>query len=94
MEIEALTAWALLGSYDWDSLLTIDAGRYEAGVFEIRGDRVAETPLTTLIRQIALDGSPSPEMSDAAGWWTRLDRLEHPPHTLRSAVRPTKRDAA
>ena len=36
-DVRAVTAWALLGSYDWDSLVTRDAGHYEPGAFDVRG---------------------------------------------------------
>jgi hypothetical protein len=34
--VRAVTAWALLGSYDWDSLLTRRRGNYEPGAFDVR----------------------------------------------------------
>jgi dTDP-4-dehydrorhamnose reductase len=37
----AVTAWSLLGAYDWSSLLTREEGAYEAGVFDLRAPRVA-----------------------------------------------------
>ena len=37
-DVRAVTAWALLGSWDWDSLLTRgDADHYETGAFDVRG---------------------------------------------------------
>ena len=35
-DVRAVTAWALLGSYDWDSLLTRRRGHYETGAFDVR----------------------------------------------------------
>ena len=35
IDIRAVTIWALLGSVDWDSLLTRKDGHYESGVFDI-----------------------------------------------------------
>ncbi|HEX8337492.1 MAG TPA: hypothetical protein VF621_12230, partial [Pyrinomonadaceae bacterium] len=34
--VVAVTAWSLFGSFDWDSLVTRDAGRYEPGAFDVR----------------------------------------------------------
>ena len=39
VDVRAVTAWSLLGSYGWDTLLTAD-GRYEPGVHDV-GDRNA-----------------------------------------------------
>ena len=37
VDVRAVTAWALLGSFDWDSLLTRREGHYEPGAFDVRG---------------------------------------------------------
>ncbi|HZH65055.1 MAG TPA: family 1 glycosylhydrolase, partial [Flavisolibacter sp.] len=37
IQIEAVTAWAMLGSYGWNKLLTEPGGEYEPGVFDVRG---------------------------------------------------------
>ncbi len=36
VEVVAVTAWSLLGAYDWDSLLTCWSGHYEPGIFDVR----------------------------------------------------------
>ena len=36
-DVRAVTAWALLGSFDWNSLLTKEGGNYEPGAFDVRG---------------------------------------------------------
>src|SRR5919205_951999 len=36
VDVRAVTAWAVFGSFDWDSLVTRDAGRYEPGAFDVR----------------------------------------------------------
>ena len=36
-DVRAITAWALFGSHNWDSLVTRDDGRYEPGAFDVRG---------------------------------------------------------
>lgn len=77
----AVTAWALLGSFDWDSLLTRADGRYEPGVFDVSCGAPQRTPLAGAVRALAQDG----ELTDgpgaahpiaAQGWWradTRFD---------------------
>ena len=37
VDVRAVTAWALLGSFDWPSLLTRKEGLYEPGCFDVRG---------------------------------------------------------
>ena len=36
IDMRAVTAWAVLGSYDWDSLMTRPQGSYECGAFDVR----------------------------------------------------------
>jgi dTDP-4-dehydrorhamnose reductase len=36
IDVRAVTAWAAFGAFDWNSLLTCDAGCYEPGVFDLR----------------------------------------------------------
>ncbi len=40
-DVVAVTPWALLGSYDWDSLVTEARGHYESGAFDVRARRAA-----------------------------------------------------
>lgn len=74
-DIEAVTVWALLGSHDWDSLLTRWAGAYEAGVFDISSGVPAETPLAALVRDLASGRRPQ---ADETGWWEIDERLQYP----------------
>jgi dTDP-4-dehydrorhamnose reductase len=69
MVIEALTVWSLLGSHDWDSLLTREAGHYESGVFDIRGVVPRETALAPMVRSLAAGQRPDHPVLDVAGWW-------------------------
>lgn len=39
IDVEAVTAWAMLGSYGWNRLLTQPEGEYEPGVFDMRGGK-------------------------------------------------------
>lgn len=36
VDVRAVTAWSLLGAYDWNTLLTQVEGHYEPGVFDLR----------------------------------------------------------
>jgi dTDP-4-dehydrorhamnose reductase len=76
-EVEAVTAWALLGSYDWDSLVTCDAGHYEPGVYDIRSTPPRRTALGSVIAELASGREPQHPVLDMHGWWHRPDRLVH-----------------
>ncbi len=76
VDVRAVTAWALLGSYDWCTLVTRNAGIYEPGVFDVRSGRLMATPLTRAVRQITRTG----ELAwDRRGWWTQSDRFTFDP---------------
>jgi dTDP-4-dehydrorhamnose reductase len=78
IDARAVTAWALFGACDWNSLVTRDTGHYEAGAFDVRGPAPRETVVGRFIRgerTAALDGP---------GWWRRESRFLFPPvETLR-----------
>lgn len=79
VDVRAVTVWALLGSFDWDSLLTRDAGRYEAGAFDLRAPAPRPTALAEMARRLATGaGEPHPVL-DVPGWWRRPERLHYPP---------------
>ncbi len=78
VEVQAVTAWALLGSYNWSSLCTHESGSYEPGVFDLSGGAPAATALTDLIYRLAHD-LPASASASAPGWWRRADRLTIPP---------------
>jgi dTDP-4-dehydrorhamnose reductase len=74
-DVRAVTAWALLGSYDWDSLLTRLRGHYEPGAFDVRGQQPRATALARMTRDLAMQGYAGHPVLDAPGWWRRKDRL-------------------
>jgi dTDP-4-dehydrorhamnose reductase len=79
VDVRAVTVWALLGSYDWDSLLTRETGRYEAGAFDLRAPEPRPTALAAMARRLAAgEGEPHPVL-DVPGWWHRPERLHYPP---------------
>ena len=79
VEVRAVTVWALLGAFDWDSLLTRETGRYEAGAFDLRAPRPRPTALAAMARRLATGvGEPHPVL-DVPGWWHRPERLHYPP---------------
>ncbi|WP_297509986.1 family 1 glycosylhydrolase [uncultured Caulobacter sp.] len=73
-----VTAWSLLGAFDWDSLLTRATGSYEPGVFDLRDGAPRPTGLATLMKALAERADPPPAAL-GAGWWRRDIRLEYAP---------------
>jgi len=75
IQVVGVTAWALFGSFDWDSLLTRDEGHYEPGVFDIRGPVPRPTALAHLVRELTHGRSPHNPVLECPGWWQRSQRL-------------------
>jgi dTDP-4-dehydrorhamnose reductase len=73
--VVAITPWALLGSFDWDSLVTMARGHYEAGAFDVRSAAPRATRLASAIRQLASGAMPRRPMAKPQGWWRRPTRL-------------------
>ena len=78
MDIRAVTAWAAFGTFDWDSLVTRNAGRYESGLWDVSSGAPRPTALATLARQLATGEPPAHPVLDGAGWWQRELRLLYP----------------
>jgi dTDP-4-dehydrorhamnose reductase len=77
--IEAVTAWSLLGSYDWNSLLTVPVGHYECGAFDMRCGEPRPTAMTAMLKGLANPlEEPHPVLA-APGWWRRDIRLQFQP---------------
>ncbi|HEY9610705.1 hypothetical protein [Allocoleopsis sp.] len=59
IDMRAVTAWSLLGAYDWNSLVTRAEGYYELGVFDLRGPHPRPTAIARMISdlyQVAFKG--------------------------------------
>ena len=82
IDVLAVTAWSLLGSFDWDNLVTERRGFYEPGVFDIRDQTRRPTLLASALPFFAV-GQPFRHPSlDAPGWWRQPSRLRHAPSLL------------
>jgi len=78
-DVRAVTSWALLGSYEWNSLVTRVEGHYEAGAFELFGPEPRPTPLAAMLRDLATKGFHDAPELHSPGWWRRPERLLYPP---------------
>ncbi len=79
VDLRAVTAWALLGSFDWDSLVTKPRGHYEAGVFDVRSSPPRPTLLAPVMAALAGGERPDHPVLATHGWWRRPSRFLHPP---------------
>jgi len=79
VDVRAVTAWTAFGAYDWDTLLTRPSGRYEPGLFDVRGHEVRPTALAAVARDLATRAASDHPMLEEPGWWRRLTRVHYPP---------------
>lgn len=79
VDVRAVTAWALLGSHDWQSLLTRAEGAYEVGAFDVRGGVPRPTAVAQELKRLATQGGAPHPATTGPGWWRRDVRLEYRP---------------
>jgi dTDP-4-dehydrorhamnose reductase len=93
VDVRAVTAWALLGCTDWDSLVTRRAGHYEPGAFDVRAPSPRRTALGSAIRELTMASLPRNPALHAPGWWQRPSRLmvRPPPHDVKTMRRDEAR---
>ena len=76
-DVQAVTVWALLGSYDWPTLVTRDDGVYEPGVFDLRAPSPRPTALAHMTKDLATTGRHHHPVLEVPGWWRRPDRFTY-----------------
>jgi dTDP-4-dehydrorhamnose reductase len=79
--VHAVTAWAAFGSFDWDTLVTCESGRYEPGLFDVRSTPPRPTALAAAVRALAAGRRPDHPLLEGAGWWRR-----HAPAAIEDAA--------
>jgi dTDP-4-dehydrorhamnose reductase len=89
IDVRAVTAWSLLGAFDWNTLVTRERGFYEPGVFDVRGPRPRRTALAGLVTTLASGAKPNHPVLAQPGWWRRPDRICWPAAEGRSYAQPT-----
>ena len=75
VDIRAVTAWALLGAFDWNTLVTCSSGCYEPGVFDLRSNAPRPTALSKMLHELAINRKYNHPVLDSPGWWRRPERL-------------------
>jgi dTDP-4-dehydrorhamnose reductase len=77
IDVRAITLWALLGSFDWNTLLTASNGYYEPGAFDLRAAKPRPTAIVSMARSLATTGEFDHPALDGPGWWEREERNTH-----------------
>jgi dTDP-4-dehydrorhamnose reductase len=88
-DVRAITAWSMLGSFNWHNLVTRDDGLYESGVFDIRSPTPRPTLLARAIEATTQNRSFEHPVVDAPGWWQSERRLLYPPVQLSAVAHTT-----
>lgn len=92
-DVRAVTVWALLGSFDWNSLLTRFTGHYEPGAFDVRSAVPRRTALARFVQDLLRGTEPErTSLSRQPGWWRRSERL-YPLPTAKDVAPPAVSDA-
>ncbi len=81
-DVRAVTVWSLLGTYNWNTLVTRPDGMYEPGVFDVRGPEPRPTAVAAMVQARAAGESYDHPILDTPGWWRREERFHHPAVTL------------
>lgn len=72
IDIKGLTAWSLLGAFDWNSLITRKDNHYETGVFDVSdAGNVRPTALAKLVSSIASGEISNHPLLEEKGWWNK-----------------------
>lgn len=79
VDFRAVTVWSLLGTYDWNSLVTRFDGFYEPGVFDVRSPIPRPTAIAKMVQAFAADLEYTHPLLELPGWWQRSQRLLYPP---------------
>ncbi|HYE92059.1 MAG TPA: family 1 glycosylhydrolase, partial [Terriglobales bacterium] len=70
-DVRAVTAWSLLGAFDWNRLATCDDGFYESGIFDVRGAAPRPTALARMVQGLATEATWRHPVLETPGWWER-----------------------
>ncbi|HEX9931507.1 MAG TPA: dTDP-4-dehydrorhamnose reductase [Allosphingosinicella sp.] len=81
VDLCAVTAWSLLGSHDWNRMVTRFVGHYETGVFDVRTGTPRPTLLAPVLAELAAGRMPVLPAIAGPGWWRRESRLIHAPRS-------------
>ena len=92
-DIRAVTAWAVLGTQDWSSLVTRLDGHYESGLFDVRSPVPRTTALATMTRAFADGRTVAHPALESPGWWRCPERVAYGPADAEWLDRPDESHA-
>ena len=75
VDVPAVTAWSLLGSHDWNRMVTRFVGHYEVGVYDVRSGTPRPTMLAPVLKDLAAGRKPQAIGLGQPGWWRRESRF-------------------
>ncbi len=75
VDLCSVTAWSLLGSYDWHRMVTRFIGHYEPGVYDVRSGKPRPTAMAEVLRKLASGKQPTGPWDGVTGWWRRDNRF-------------------
>ncbi|RYE33240.1 MAG: NAD-dependent epimerase/dehydratase family protein [Sphingobacteriaceae bacterium] len=78
VDIRALTAWALLGTFGWNELVTKPRGVYESGVFNLKSGQPRPTAIAVMMQKLAENNAYDHPVLKADGWWHQEKRIAYP----------------
>ena len=78
VDVHAVTAWSLLGAYDWCSLLTKRNDKYESGVFDVSDNKLRKTATAKMTAALAKENEYDHPLLKNKGWWQRDSRFLKP----------------
>ncbi len=84
VNMQGVTAWALFGAMDWNSLLARRDHHYEAGAWDMMSFPPRATLLASVLESLASAGGFAGAVLDQPGWWRREDRLHESARSRRS----------
>ena len=91
VDVVAVTAWAVFGSWDWDSLLRSAGRTWVPGCLSPALSAAEEADARLLIEAIAGSGRDIRPADDPIGWWRRPDRARYHPGPLSVACNAVRR---
>lgn len=77
VDLRAVTVWSLLGCFDWNRLVTTDAGHYEPGVFDLRAPSPRPTAIAHMLHSLSANQTHNHPVLAASGWWQRPERFTY-----------------
>jgi dTDP-4-dehydrorhamnose reductase len=69
VDLRAVTAWSLLGAYDWNRMVTRFIGHYEPGVFDVRGGTPRPTLMSSVLKDLTSGRRLDCPVLQVPGWW-------------------------